>query len=84
LTFSEGLSSNQLVAAAFHVVLRAGLETKWASFMSYGLTSKLLQEVLPIDEPVNTFTLRQHVAEVAERLEQELGDERFCFIEGCQ
>ena len=60
------------------------LETKWASLMSYGMTSKLLQEVLPIDEPVPTFTLRQHVTEVAERLERELGDERFCFIEGCQ
>jgi hypothetical protein len=52
--------------------------------MSYGMTSKLLQEVLPLDEPVNTFTLRQHVAGVAERLERELGDERFGFIEGCQ
>jgi hypothetical protein len=60
------------------------LETKWASLMSYGMTSKLLQEVLPIDEPVNTFTLRRHVAEVAERLERELGEEQCCFIEGCQ
>ena len=59
------------------------LETKWASLMSYGMTSKLLQEVLPIDEPVNTFTIRQHVADVAERLEQEMGDEQFCFVEGC-
>jgi hypothetical protein len=58
------------------------LETKWASLMSYGMTSKLLQDVLPIDEPVNTFTIRQHVADVAERLEQELGDEQFCFVEG--
>ena len=58
------------------------LETKWASLMSYGMTSKLLQDVLPIDEPVNTFTVRQHVADVAERLEQELGDEQFCFVEG--
>jgi hypothetical protein len=39
--------------------------------MSYGMTSKLLQEVLPIEEPVNTFTIRQHVEDVAERLEQE-------------
>jgi autotransporter-associated beta strand protein len=31
------------------------LETKWASLMSYGMTSKLLQDVLPIDEPVNPF-----------------------------
>jgi len=60
------------------------LETKWASLMSYGMTAKLLQEVLPIDEPLNTFTIRQHVADVAERLERELGEEQFCFIEGCQ
>src|SRR5436305_8465226 len=59
------------------------LETKWASLLSYGMTSELLQEVLPIDEPVPTFTLRQHVAGVAERLERELGEEQFCFIEGC-
>src|SRR6202140_4833045 len=52
------------------------LETKWASLMSYGMTSKLLQDVLPIKEPVNTFTIRQHVEDVAERLEQELGDEQ--------
>ena len=45
------------------------LETKWASLMSYGMTSKLLHDVLPIDEPVNTFTIRQHVADVAERLD---------------
>ena len=48
------------------------------------MTSKLLQDVLPIDELVNTFTIRQHVAVVAERLQQELGDEQFCFVEGCQ
>jgi hypothetical protein len=60
------------------------LETKWASLMSYGMTSKLLQEVLPIDEPITTFTIRQHVADVAERLERELGEEQCCFIEGCQ
>src|SRR5271157_4518300 len=60
------------------------LETKWASLMSYGMTSKLLQDVLPIDETVNTFTIRQHVADVAERLEQEMGDEQSCFVEGCQ
>ena len=48
------------------------------------MTSKLLQDVLPIEEPVNTFTIRQHIADVAERLEQEMGDEQFCFVEGCQ
>jgi hypothetical protein len=34
--------------------------------------TKLLQEVLPIDEPIDTYTIRQHVADVA-------GDELFCF-----
>ena len=58
------------------------LETKWASLMSYGMTSKLLQEVLPMDEPVNSFTIRQHVADVAERLERELGDEPVLFHRG--
>lgn len=60
------------------------LETKWASLMSYGLTTELLEDVLPMDEPLNTFTIRRHVRDVAERLEQELGEERDCFIEGCQ
>jgi hypothetical protein len=60
------------------------LETKWASLMSYGMTTKLLEDVLPIDDPLNAFTIRRHVGEVAERLEQELGEERDCFIEGCQ
>jgi hypothetical protein len=40
--------------------------------MSYGMTSKLLQDVLPIEEPINTFAIRQHIADVAERLEQEI------------
>jgi hypothetical protein len=35
-----------------------------------------------MDEPVNAFTIRQRVWDVAERLERELGDEQFCFIEG--
>jgi hypothetical protein len=46
--------------------------------MSYGITSKLLQEVLPIDQPINTSIrspFASTVADVAERLERELGDE---------
>jgi hypothetical protein len=37
------------------------LETKWAALMSYGLTVKLLQAVLPIDEPLEAVTIRNHV-----------------------
>ncbi len=60
------------------------LETKWASLMSYGMTAKLLEDVLPMDDPLNTFTIRQHVWNVAERMEQELEEEQPCFVSGCQ
>jgi hypothetical protein len=60
------------------------LETKWAALVSYGLTAKLLEDVLPMDEPLNAFTIRQHVFEVAERMENALGEEKISFIESCQ
>jgi hypothetical protein len=60
------------------------LETKWASLMSYDMTAKLLEDVLPMDDPLNAFTIRRHVWDTAERLEQELGEEQDCFIESCQ
>jgi len=47
--------------------------------MSYGLTAKLLEKVLPLDKPVNTATLIQSVVKVAERSEKELGPEQFAF-----
>ena len=59
------------------------LETKWASLASYGLTAKLLEDVLPLDEPLSPFTIRHHLLAAAERLEQALGEEHACFIEGC-
>ena len=60
------------------------LETKWASLMSYGLTTELLQEVLPMDSPLHASTIREHVCSVAQRLEDEMGEEQWSFIEGCQ
>jgi hypothetical protein len=59
------------------------LETKWASLMSYGLTTKLLEEVLPIGKHVNAETVRHHLHAVAERTEAELGDEQVFFVDGC-
>ncbi len=59
------------------------LQSKWSALMSYGLTASLLEEVLPLDKPVRTSTLRQNVQKVAERSESELGPEEFSFIEGC-
>jgi len=56
------------------------LQVKWASLMSYGLSVDVLEEVLPLN--TNTFALRSHVDQVANRLEEELGAEQESFIEG--
>ncbi|EDX82680.1 hypothetical protein S7335_981 [Synechococcus sp. PCC 7335] len=39
-------------------------------------------QVLPIDEHLDAETVRNHTQQMAERLEAELGDEWFMFIEG--
>lgn len=57
------------------------LQTKWASLMSYGLTVDLLEEVLPIR--VNVAATVRNMREMAERSENELGDEQYMFVEGC-
>jgi hypothetical protein len=59
------------------------LETKWAALMSYGLTVKLLQDVLPLEEPLEAVTIRNHVFKLAQRLEDALDDEQVSFIDGC-
>src|SRR5262245_34653063 len=37
-----------------------------------------------MDESLNAFTIRQHVFEVAERMENVLGEEKVSYIESCQ
>ena len=59
------------------------LETKFASLMSYGLSIRLLSEVLPIANEVNPTSMRRHQQQIAERIESELGEEDFQFIKGC-
>jgi hypothetical protein len=59
------------------------LEAKFAALMSYGLTVELLADVLPLDQEINVATVFRDVQQVAERLEQALGEERPMFIEGC-
>jgi hypothetical protein len=59
------------------------LETKWAALVSYGLTSTLLQDVLPLDAPLHAVTIRNHALTVAERLEDALGEEQWSFIDSC-
>jgi hypothetical protein len=58
-------------------------EVRWASLLSYGVTVKLLGDLLPMEHQLSTSTISRHVHQVAERLEGELGDEQSSFIEGC-
>jgi hypothetical protein len=51
--------------------------------VAYGLSVTLLQDVLPIDEPLHAVTIRNHVLTLAQRLEDNLGEEQGGFIEGC-
>ena len=60
---------------------RLYLETKWASLLSYGMTTKLLEEVLPIH--VNMSSLINNVHRVANHFESQLKEERFMYIDGC-
>ena len=52
------------------------LETKWASLIPFEKVVDLLKEVLPVSEATNSQTVREHLHAVAERIEQELGEER--------
>lgn len=62
------------------------LETKWASLVSFGITADLLKDVLPIDVRISPDTIRRHHGRAATRMEAELAEERFSFIEtsACQ
>jgi hypothetical protein len=62
---------------------RLYLEARWASLVPYAAAAELLAEVLPIVAGANAMTIRQHVLDVAERAEAELGEEQYSFIDGC-
>jgi hypothetical protein len=62
----------------------AHLETKLAALISYGLTAELLAEVLLTGGEINVAGVYRNVQRVAQRMEAELGEEKGCFIEGCQ
>ena len=49
------------------------LETKWASWVSYGLTADPLKDVLPIDR-ANISTVPRHLHKIAARAEADLAD----------
>ncbi len=56
------------------------LEAKWASLVSFGVTVKLLHDVLLIGKQLTAETIRRHHGQVATRLENELADERYSYI----
>ncbi len=60
------------------------LETKWAALVSYGSTTNLLHDVLPIDRRHSAVTVRNHLLQAARRSEQAMGDEQVMFLEGSQ
>src|SRR5687767_10962152 len=49
------------------------LESRWASLISFGMTTALLKDVLPIADTTNPETVRQHLHRVAVRQDAELG-----------
>lgn len=59
------------------------LEAKFAGLASYGLSTKLLAELLPLGRPLQPAVLRRQVQTVAQRLEDELGKEQPGFIKTC-
>ena len=59
------------------------LETKWASLVPFGVTVKLLKDVLPVGTTLNAQTVRNHLQRVATRMEGTLGQERTSWIEDC-
>ena len=59
------------------------LQTKFAALMSYGLSAKVLAEVLPIDGQLNASSIRYQLHHVAQSVDAELGEEQPMFVEGC-
>ena len=52
--------------------------------MSFEHSAKLLAELLPLDEQMNAETSRNHTQRMAQRVDAELGDERFMYIDCCE
>ena len=60
------------------------MQAPFAGLVSYGLSADLLGELLPLGRALHANTVRRQVQATAQRLEDELGEERFSFIETCQ
>ncbi len=58
------------------------IETKWASYMSFNRTSKLLSDVLPMATTHNGVTVRNHLHKIAKKQDSEIKGKPLC-ISGC-
>jgi hypothetical protein len=59
-------------------------QARFAGLVSYGLSATILGEILPLGRALHASTVRRQVQATAQRLEDELGEERFSFIDTCQ
>jgi hypothetical protein len=59
------------------------METKWASLVSYDLTAQALKDFLPVEATLNATTVQNHTLMVAQRCEDEPGEEQWAFVEDC-
>ena len=48
------------------------IETKWGSLIPYGLTAKLMKDLLPVSRTLNASTIKNHLHNVAQRMEKDL------------
>ena len=58
-------------------------EARYAALTSYGAAASLLSEAFPLGRTLQATAVRQQVERTAARLEDELGEERFSFIDTC-
>jgi hypothetical protein len=62
----------------------AYLQARFAGLVSYGITADLLGELLPLGRRLHPAVVRRQTQALAQRLEDELGEERPSFIDTCQ
>ena len=62
----------------------AYLQARFAALVSYGITADLLSELLPLGRRLHPAVVRRQTQAVAQRLEDELGEEQPSFIDTCQ
>ena len=58
-------------------------EARYAALTSYAAAASLLSEAFPLGRTLQPTAVRQQVERTATRLEDELGEERFSFIDTC-